>query len=190
MTLPPADTALQKAQLRLEMKARRALLDERERAHASWLLCDSLLDWMLPRPETRVAIYLARPFEINLDAFARQLNRAGKVVCAPRLDLPNGIMHFYRLPDVSATTRGPWGVREPISDEIVQPELVFAPGLAFDKSGRRLGTGGGWYDRVLADIPLKVGVVFGGQIVDEVPIETHDIRMDWVASERTLMRVA
>ena len=188
MTLSLADTgadiALQKAQMRLEMKARRALLNERERARASWLLCDSLLDWMQNRSETRVAIYLARPFEINLDALACQLHRAGVIVCAPRPDVENERMSFYRLDDVEATARGPWGVREPLSDEIVQPELVFAPGLAFDSSGRRLGTGGGWYDRVLSDIALKVGVVFGGQIVDEVPIETHDIRMNWVASDR------
>lgn len=184
MTLSLTDTASQKSQMRLEMKARRALLNERERAHASWLLCDSLLDWMQNRSETRVAIYLARPFEISLDSLARQLNRAGVIVCAPRLDLPNERMNFYRLSDVDATARGPWGVREPISDEIVRPELVFAPGLAFDPIGHRLGTGGGWYDRVLADISLKVGVVFDGQIVNEVPIETHDIGMNWVASDK------
>lgn len=183
MTLSPADVAERKAQMRLEMKARRALLNESARARASWLLCDALNDWLRNRTETRIAIYLARPFEISLDTLARGLIKAGKTVCAPRVDVENGRMRFHRLNDIDETTRGPWGVREPITDEIVRPELVFAPGSAFDEEGRRLGTGGGWYDRVLADIPLKVGVVFDGQIVDEVPIEPHDIRMDWVASE-------
>ena len=183
----PSDIAAQKRDLRLEMKARRALLNESDRARASWLLCDSLSQWLLARPETRIAIYLARPFEIGLDALARELMGAGKIVCAPRLDVENERMRFYRLTDLDATTLGPWGVREPIGDEIVQPELAIVPGLAFDESGRRLGTGGGWYDRVLADIPLKIGVVFSGQIVERVPTETHDIAMNRVASEHHLI---
>ena len=166
------------------------MLDESARARAAWLLCGALGDWLCHRPETRIAIYLARSFEINLDALARELMGAGKIVCAPRVDIENSQMRFFRLDDLDAATRGPWGVREPVSPEIVRPEIVFAPGLAFDPKGRRLGTGGGWYDRVLAEIPLKFGVTFGGQIVDEVPVESHDIHMDWVASEVGLWNVA
>ena len=184
----PTEIAIRKAQLRLEMKAQRALLDESARARAAWLLCGTLGDWLRKRPETRIAIYLARSFEINLDALARELTVAGKVVCAPRVDLENAQMRFFRLSDPDAATRGPWGVREPISQEIVQPEIVFAPGLAFDPKGQRLGTGGGWYDRALAEIPLKFGVTFSGQIVKQVPVESHDIRMDWVASDKGLIK--
>jgi len=79
-------------------------------------------------------------------------------------------------------------VREPIYDEAVRPEIALVPGLAFDRHGRRLGTGGGWYDRVLAEIPIKIGVGFGWQIVDEVPVEAHDIRVNWLASDAGLVK--
>ncbi len=186
MLLTSPDIAARKAHLRLEMKARRALLDESARARAAWLLGDILEDWLRTRTESRIAIYLARPFEICLDTVGRELLRAGKTVCAPRVDVAAGRMSFWRLNDIDATESGAWGVREPISDEIVAPELAIVPGLAFDQIGNRLGTGGGWYDRVLADIPVKIGVTFGGQIVERVPVEAHDIGMDWVASEMGL----
>ncbi len=188
MSLLASEIPIRKAQMRLEMKARRALLDESARARASWLASDTLGDWLQSRSETRIALYLARPFEVNLDALARELLREGRTLCAPRVDVAAGTMNFTRLLDLDAVTRGSWGVREPMTDETVQPEIVLAPGLGFDKNGRRLGTGGGWYDRVLADIPTKVGVIFRGQIAEEIPVEAHDISMDWVASDEALVR--
>ena len=190
MSFASPEISIQKARLRLEMKARRAMLGESRRARAAWLLHNSLSEWLCQRDETRIAIYLARSFELDLDALARELIGAGKTVCAPRVDVENNRMRFFRLSELEATARGPWGVREPVSDEIVRPEIVFVPGLAFDPEGRRLGTGGGWYDRVLADIPLKFGVTFGAQIVDKVPVESHDIRMDWVASDEKLIQAS
>ncbi len=188
MSLLPVEISIRKAQLRLEMKARRAQLDENARARASWLICETLSDWLHSRPETRIAVYLARPFEVNLDALARELLREGRTLCAPRVDVAAVRMNFARLLDLDAVTRGPWGVREPLSDETVQPEIVLAPGLGFDKKGHRLGTGGGWYDRVLPEIPHKIGVIFHGQFADEIPVEPHDIEVDWVASDETLIR--
>lgn len=188
MTISPADIARQKADLRRAMKSCRARLSETERAVASQLLCDILADWLQSRAENCIAIYLAMPTEINLDALGRVLIERNKIVCAPRVEAATGTMHFARLPRLDAVTRGAYGVREPISDEIVRPDLALVPGLAFDQNGGRLGMGGGWYDRVLADIPVKVGVGFGGQIVANVPVEAHDIRMNWLASENGLWR--
>lgn len=187
MTHFAPDIAHQKAQLRTEMKARRAQLDERARSHAACLLCDSLGRWLASRAETRIALYLSRPFEIGLDALALELLGAGKTVCAPRVDLARNRMEFWRLPNLEACERGPWSVREPPALEMVRPQIVLVPGLAFDKSGHRLGTGGGWYDRVLSEIPTKIGVVFDRQIVAHVPTEAHDVRMNWVASEAGLV---
>ncbi len=188
MTLSPSDIVRQKADLRHTMKSHRAQFSETERAIASQILCDILKNWLQSRPENRIAIYLAMPVEINLDALGRALIKRDKIVCAPRLDAATGTMHFAHLPSLDAVTRGVYGVREPVASEEIKPEIVFVPGLAFDKSGGRLGMGGGWYDRVLAEIPLKIGVCYSGQIVDEVPVEPHDIKMDWLASEAGLLK--
>ncbi|MBO7620980.1 MAG: 5-formyltetrahydrofolate cyclo-ligase, partial [Victivallales bacterium] len=77
--------------------------------------------------------------------------------------------------------RGPMGIREPIDADIVKPKKVGAwiiPGLAFTCGGKRLGYGGGWYDRFLASAPkgaIKIGVAHPFQIVDDLPAEPHDI---------------
>ena len=203
MTISSADIAAtgiaaQKKDLRLEMKARRALLNESDRARAAWILNDLLGDWLrahaatraATHDKTRVAIYLARPSEISLDALASELIQRDAIVCAPRVDVENTRMSFHRLADLDATTRGPWGVREPPDGELVRPEIALVPGLAFDQNGGRLGTGGGWYDRVLAEIPVKIGVCFGEQIVAKVPIEAHDIQMNWLASDAGLQPIS
>ena len=182
------DIALQKKHLRREMKARREMLDEAGRARASWRACDALLAWLETRPKRSVAVFLNRPFEICLDALARELLRQNYVVAAPRLDVEKGEMKFWRLPDLDAVRSGPWNVREPVSDEEVAPAIVLAPGLAFSECGHRLGTGGGWYDRSLNESQLKVGVGFAAQIVAQVPVEAHDVRMDWVASDADFWR--
>lgn len=181
------DIAVQKAHLRREMKARRALLDEGARARASWLICDVLSLWLAGRAERSVAVYLSRPAETCLDALARDLLRQNYVVAAPRVEVEGGQMHFWRLDDLDAVRSGPWNVREPVSDEEVRPEIVLVPGLAFDECGHRLGTGGGWYDRALDESQVKVGVGFAAQIVPSVPTEPHDVRVNWVVSDDGLV---
>ncbi len=66
------------------------------------------------------------------------------------------------------------------------PDVVIVPGLAFTSHGDRLGQGGGWYDRFLADVRpgcRTIGVGFVEQIVDTLPVEVHDIRLDHVVTE-------
>jgi 5-formyltetrahydrofolate cyclo-ligase len=71
------------------------------------------------------------------------------------------------------------------------PDLVVVPGLAFTAAGDRLGQGGGWYDRFLSGIRadcVTVGVCFAEQIVDELPVEAHDVRMDHVVTDSGVVR--
>lgn len=66
-------------------------------------------------------------------------------------------------------------------------DLIAVPGLGFDAEGRRLGQGGGYYDRLLADPrrrAVTVGVGFACQIIDRVPVDGHDVALDVVVTER------
>ena len=66
------------------------------------------------------------------------------------------------------------------------PDLILVPGLAFTAAGDRLGQGGGWYDRLLADVRsdcVTVGVCFAEQIVDVLPTEPHDVPVDFVVTD-------
>jgi 5-formyltetrahydrofolate cyclo-ligase len=76
-----------------------------------------------------------------------------------------------------------WGIREP-QGPAVEPaaiDLVVVPGVAFTLTGARLGHGKAYYDRFLATVGApKVGVCFDEQLVDELPMEPHDVWLDKV----------
>ena len=91
--------------------------------------------------------------------------------------------------DEAYLRQGPMGILEPVEAEIVSPKEVkvwLVPGLAFTRDGKRLGYGGGWYDRLLAEAlkdSLKLGVAHAFQVVDDLPSELHDIRLTGVIDD-------
>ena len=91
---------------------------------------------------------------------------------------------------------GAFGILEPNGKcELAQwnqLDLALIPGVAFDQFGRRLGKGKGFYDRVLVPFNgLKIGVCFDEQIIEPslIPMESHDIHMDWILTPSMLMEV-
>jgi 5-formyltetrahydrofolate cyclo-ligase len=88
------------------------------------------------------------------------------------------------------------GIPAPMPDApAVLPDVVFAPALAFDRSGGRLGQGGGHYDRTLAELRarkpvLVIGVAYAGQEVEEIPMEPHDQRLDAILTETGYIEAA
>lgn len=146
-----------------------------------------------------VMVYLPIPGEVDITGLALRAFQEGKTVCVPRVDWRAGhmmAMEIRSLDDQFVEERRgvkqPSGGRPVCSDEI---DLVLTPGLAFDAMGRRLGRGGGFYDRFLADPLLRrggltttCGVGFEFQVIDQVPTLGHDMRMDAVVTERRLIR--
>lgn len=84
--------------------------------------------------------------------------------------------------------RGYKGILEPEMKKKLEPDraLVVVPGTVFDRSGRRIGYGGGFYDTYLQKHPMyqKVAFAFSMQIIDEIPAEPHDISMDLIYTEK------
>lgn len=107
---------------------------------------------------------------------------------APRIE-PDGSMSV-RAFDPARLEAHSYGFHQPddgaerISEEDI--DVVLLPGLAFDAHGGRLGRGGGYYDRLLGQIPestARVGVTSLGAIVDRVPMDQNDAHVDWIATE-------
>ena len=142
-----------------------------------------------------IAVYLATEEEACVDVLARRLLARGIRVVAPVVrtmgDNWNREMAFFDLRDLDAVRIRAFGVREPklegtalLSGEIA---VYLVPGLAFGRDGARLGQGGGFYDRALAQAresnALFVGVCFNYQLIESVPIEPHDQKVALVVTE-------
>ena len=73
---------------------------------------------------------------------------------------------------------------------IVNPDIIIVPGLAFDQTGNRLGRGGGFYDAYLRNFDgPKVGICKQLQLVDELPVEDHDVKVDFVVTDQRIIEV-
>lgn len=128
-----------------------------------------------------VAVYLASKDEIDLADFISAALSAGCTVAAPRW---NGTDYeLVPVVDLAKLVPGLHGILEPSAGPVIRPADVCAwlvPGLAFTKDGCRLGYGGGWYDRLLAQVPKhipRIGIAYDFQLMDELPSEPHDIRL-------------
>lgn len=167
-------------------------------SHLNTLLAD-LKDPVLSfAPIRRANGGVERVEEVDLGALHDVLIARG-LLALPRIDWQKRTMHAWRLPRAEHVdpsrdleTRR-FDVPEPAHGEPVDLEqlgAVLVPGLAFDRSGARLGRGAGFYDRFLE--PLKaptrlIGVCFECQLVDEVPTESHDRRVASIVSESGLI---
>ncbi len=127
--------------------------------------------------------------EVDTTNLIEHLFRQGQKVVLPLVDIRKHVLDHYYIQSFSDATTGTFGIHEPdpkvcVSAKISDLDLVIVPGVAFDRRGHRLGSGHGYYDRFLARIEsLRVGLAFGAQIVDEVPVNGLDQAMDFIVTE-------
>jgi 5-formyltetrahydrofolate cyclo-ligase len=123
--------------------------------------------------------FASMPSEPDTDGLWARLAHDGKVLVLPRL------VDVALVPALGGDglVAAVWGIREP-RGAAVDPatiDLVVVPGVAFTEAGARLGHGKAYYDRFLAGLAAaKVGVCFDEQLVDELPMEPHDVWLDHV----------
>ncbi len=131
--------------------------------------------------------YLSYNQEVRTIPILEQALRDGKQVAVPKVY--GKTMRFLLLKDLSLVAPGYAGIPEPIADGPVAQDpnaLVLMPGLAFDRAGHRIGYGGGFYDRFLAEEPNHptLALCYGFQLLDHVDTEDFDIPVDYVLWDR------
>ena len=139
----------------------------------------------LPAGET-VAVYRAVGAELDPAPLAMALERAGRRLCLPVALERDTALVFRRWSPGEPLEMDVAGCPAPLPlAEIVVPDLIITPLLAFDCEGGRLGQGGGYYDRTFAALPdaIRIGFAYAGQAVDPLPMEAHDIRLHGVLTE-------
>ena len=88
-----------------------------------------------------------------------------------------------------------YGLREPVPNpELILPphalDVILIPGIAFDRRGHRIGSGKGYYDRFLTRTQaVRIGLAYDFQVIDRVPAEPHDVKMDWIVTESEMIEI-
>ena len=181
------DGPVSKSEVRAVVRASRRDRSPQAQAEVARRIADHALGLLRDRP-ARVSAYLSLPGEPGTDALVAGLHAGGDQVLVPRIT-GRDLLWVALLPD-SDLAPGPMGIREPTGEpldatELDELDVMFIPGLAVGRDGRRLGQGGGYYDRVLASLirhdaggPLVAVLVHDDEVLDAVPFEQHDCVVD------------
>jgi 5-formyltetrahydrofolate cyclo-ligase len=192
-TAAPHGAALRDAKLALrrEMLSRRDALSIEHRLRAAHAIGAQI--GSLPSFASAGTVLLTLAFRSEWDTLplVRAALASGKLVAVPRVDDAKRMLELHALTDPTGdVVPGYRGIPEPRPDApAVAPERVdwvLVPGVAFDRDGRRLGYGGGYYDRLLPRLRSGVPRVAGAydmQIVDRVPSAPHDVGVDALVTE-------
>ncbi len=193
---PPDPIEASKTAVRDAMAQRRAEIDPRQASQVGLAMADILAanpEWMRGR---RVGLFAGLADEPDTRPLLTLIQRAGKEVFFPRCQA-DGRLAMARLEDGSDLVPGRFGILEPPRDapccSLLELDLIFIPGVAFDRYGGRLGRGGGFYDRALVGTtpfsgPRRLGVGFAFQLVARVPVLDHDQAVHGILTEEGLAR--
>lgn len=133
-----------------------------------------------------VALYSAMGSELDAGPLAVALEAAGRRLCLPVVLERDAPMVFRAWSPGEPLETDAAGCPAPLPlSEVMEPDLIIAPLLAFDGFGGRLGQGGGFYDRTFAARPevIRVGFGYAGQAVEALSPEAHDMRLHGVLTE-------
>ena len=187
-----------KRALRERLVAQRDALGAEARAEASQAIARNIAS--LERYGSARVVLLTLPFRSEWDALlvARHALAAGKIVVAPRVDPAARTLRPLRIVDLDRDVESGYrGIPEPRATcaavALQTIDWVLTPGVGFDAAGRRLGYGGGYYDRLLPLLPRAASRVAGAfevQLVDRVPAAPHDIGVDCIVTEQRIIDCA
>jgi len=198
----------EKQEIRKRIKALRKALSPNEHQVKSERICREAAKWIDGQAQSgqssasrSIFVYLPYDHELDIMPFIQHCWDQGFRVYAPRVNQGTGQMQLYRIRSLSDVEVGSYGIREP---KLSLPQLserdwatldwIVVPGLAYDQHGGRMGYGGGYYDRFMARLaearpeesggkPLCIALAFSLQVIEHVPMEAHDLRMDCIMTE-------
>ena len=175
-----------KAELRKTAKEVRKQAAARHGVKAAEHFARHGLDFAGVRAPAIVSGYMPIGDEANISGLMARLAQEGFRIALPVMVGKGKPLQFRCWSPGDVLDEGQWRIREPgDTAEVVAPDVMLCPLLAYDDAGYRLGYGGGFYDRSLAEIRatkpvITVGIAFDEQKVDVVPRDAYDQRLDWI----------
>ncbi len=159
----------------------------------------SILQRIIMLPEfssaKRILFYASFRSEVDTVDLIKLSLHLGKIAVLPRVCREENILRLYEIKSINELASGYMWILEPPVDEtklrkMSDIDLVIIPGAAFDTQGNRLGYGAAYYDKLLATMENKIPIVapaYEEQIVEKIPAEPHDIRVDKIITDKRVI---
>lgn len=187
-----------KQSLRQRIIAAREKLPAPERLRLSHAVIGSVCNLTAYRQAQTVLGYLNFGAELAAELWVRQALADGKRVLLPRVNRASKHLDLYKVQNLQEDVApGLWGIREPVVERCTKEnalgtvDFILLPGVAFTREGARLGYGGGFYDKLLAHMPHRPVLAAGAfalQVVQEIPQESTDRKVEWLVTEDETIR--
>ena len=190
---------LNKQQQRLQAyKARNNQINKED---LSAIICQKIIQHSSYQMASTVMIYLHCRSEVRTQAFVKTLLKTDKRFVIPYCTqdkLGNNKLGLWHLENLNELISGTWDILEPPKTKWgdlpkqlhpQQLDLVIVPGVAFSPQGARLGNGAGYYDRLLNQVRrdcLLIGIAYESQLFEEIQMDSYDVYMDLVLTEKQL----
>jgi 5-formyltetrahydrofolate cyclo-ligase len=179
-----------KKKIRKDILSLRNALPRTELAAMSRRICRSFIHLPMLSDCSSVMIFLSFGSEINTDDIIRWLWQQKKKVFVPLCKPETREMDIIPITTFADVEPGYFGIREP-KRELRTPvakaeiDLIAVPAVAFDRSGYRVGYGGGYYDRFMTGLNVpKIGLAFSCQLIPEVPVDKYDQAVQGIVTEQ------
>jgi 5-formyltetrahydrofolate cyclo-ligase len=177
------ESMTEKQAIREKMFALRAAFPSTEKQQHDRFICEKLSQMVQELGAKAIHTFLPMGSEVDIFPFIDSLLKSGLTVVAPKSLKGRKLEHLV-LHSLSELEAGIYGTSYPASGEVYSGsyDLFIVPGLAFDHQGNRIGYGAGYYDAFLGceATGYKLGIGYPFQVLDELPAEPHDVRLDGV----------
>jgi len=180
----------EKRQLRKAILAKRRSFSKDRIKDDSIGIANQLFSWPIYQKAQIIMSYVAMAEELQTSLIIADALAKGKTVCVPHIREEYGIMDAAVIVHLNDLVPGKYGILspDPAKLSIINPgiiELVIVPGVAFDRFGRRLGMGAGYYDRFLAKTAnaISIALALSCQIVPTVPCDEYDYSVQYIATK-------
>jgi 5-formyltetrahydrofolate cyclo-ligase len=183
-----------KTEIRKRLLSLRNSLSEEDITAGSGEIVNRLMWIEEIRKAYTVMVYLSFGSEVRTDDLIRWCWGERKQIVVPFCRPESRELKACRIDGFDELETGHYGIRAP-KESLLRPvdggeiEAILVPAVAFDRRGYRIGYGGGYYDRFLPKVPraVKIGVAFASQIIEEIPVDSHDLPVDMIVTEREVI---
>lgn len=182
-----------KRDIRKKVLEIRKSLDTHEVKKLSQEITQIIMQWDIYKYAKSIMVYSAIKNEVNLEKIVFDAIKNNKIVIYPKTIKETFNIIPCVVSKIEELQIGEYGILEPSKNELIDKnkiDIVFVPGVAYDDKGYRIGYGAGYYDRFLRDFNgIKVGICFSFQIVEDTFKDEHDIKMDYIITEKGILKL-